>query len=155
MASVCVEEAAARPSLLTSRQWAASGWMRWRSDRAATCAAALRVGAWAAQALLRPWRFSAASQENQPCCCLPLQEPEFFTDGCGHDPLACPADKQREYVLEVREKNAALLFLHWWSTDRHSAGQGFTGFPPQRAGCSSALLASPDPNRSAPASSPM
>ncbi|KAI7845460.1 hypothetical protein COHA_001010 [Chlorella ohadii] len=30
-----------------------------------------------------------------------IKEPEFFTDGCNLEPLACPADKQREYVLET------------------------------------------------------
>lgn len=43
-----------------------------------------------------PWLDHAPVCQSQP------QEPEFFTDGCNLEPLACPADKQKEYVLEVR-----------------------------------------------------
>lgn len=38
-----------------------------------------------------------------PGCHSPklLQEPEFFTDDCQHDPLNCPLDKQRDYIQQV------------------------------------------------------
>lgn len=29
------------------------------------------------------------------------QEPEYFSDECGYNPLSCSADSQRKYILEA------------------------------------------------------
>ena len=68
--------------------------------------------------------------------CPEEKEPEFFTDDCGHQPTACPAEMQSRYVLEVRVRCGG-RGVHVWQSACVFGGGG--------RGCSTSRITAASP----------